>query len=34
MSGMTLGIDYVRNLEGALIPTKPKLIDISYGKGT
>jgi hypothetical protein len=32
MSGMTLGIDYVRNLD-TLTPMKPKLIDISDGKG-
>ncbi len=32
MSGMTLGIEYVRTSEG-LEPLKPKLIDISDGKG-
>lgn len=32
MSGMTLGIEYEKTPEG-LQPLKPKLIDISDGKG-
>lgn len=32
MSGMTLGVDYIK-VNDELIPLKPKLIDISDGKG-
>jgi hypothetical protein len=33
MSGMTFGFEYVKNNEGGSYPFKPKLNDISDGKG-
>ena len=34
MSGMTLGVEYIKGLDGTLTPLKPKLCDISDGKGS
>ena len=34
MSGMTLGVEYIKGPEGELIPHKPKLSDISEGKSS
>lgn len=33
MSGMTLGVDYMKTADNVLVPNRPKLIDISDGKG-
>lgn len=32
MSGMTLGVEFIKGMDGVMTPLKPKLIDISEGK--
>ena len=33
MSGMTLGVDFLKGTDGSKTPQRPKLSDISDGKG-